>query len=376
MPWRLSAGILALALILLLIVPALGADTGTYGIAEYTVRLDPQADGQVRITVEQIWRVLSGHIPWVTVGLPNSRFQVENYGGDVSDVSSANSGGFSGVRVDLDRDYQPGETFNISFTVLQNNLLERLPDEGVWRINYTPGWYDRATIDHLRIELISPVDYESYATVSPMPADVANTIISWERSNLQPGGRFNIVVESVDGSFLTEPAPSTGLSSATILVIAIGALIVVGLLVYWGVKKAQQATRDQRQVYIIEKEMDEDPEKKKKIEEGFEKYVEKEKLEADAQGRYYDRSYGDYVTPAIWAAIIASQYRQPEIRPGTGTRPGCVSCACVSCACACACACAGGGAAGCSRKTLHQCPACASLVEKHARPAGINNPGR
>ena len=91
-------------------------------------------------------------------------------------------------------------------------------------------------------------------------------------------------------------------------------------------------------------------------------------IQPDAQGRYYDRSYGDYITPAIWAAVISSQfsrsYTQPYNRPATTSRPSCVACACVSCACACACACAGGGAAGCSRKTLHECRTCAPLKSK------------
>jgi hypothetical protein len=366
---RLSAGILALAVIFLVVAPALAADTGTYGISDYTVRLEPQSDGQVRITVQQTWRVLTGHIPWVTVGLPNSHFQVENYGGDASKVSADNSGGFTGVRVDLDKDYQPGETFNISFTVLQNNLLERLPSQGVWRIDYTPGWYDRATIDNMRVDLVSPVDYQNYSSVSPMPADVADNVITWERSNIPPGGRFNIAVESTDGSFLTEAAPSTGTGAG--LYILIGVLVVAGLLIFWGVRRAQQSARERqkRRVYLIEKEMEEDPAKKKEIQDSFEKYVAKEDLQPDGEGRYYDKSYGGYVTPAIWAAVIASRYNRPMINPGTGQRPSCVSCACVSCACACACACAGGGAAGCSRKTLHECPVCKKEAQDQRKAA-------
>jgi hypothetical protein len=360
---RLPAGILALTILLVAAGPALAADTGTYGISDYTVTLEPQPDGQVRMTIEQTWRVLSGDIPWVTVGLPNSHFSVENYGGDVSKVAAANSGGFSGVRVDLDKNYQPGETFNISFTVLQNNLLERLPSEGVWRIDYTPGWYDRATIDHLQINLVSPVDYQSYYSVSPVPADVNGNVITWERSTIPPGDKFNIVVESTDGSFLTESPPSGGGGTNSTFYIVIGVILVVGFFIFWGIRKYRQTVvdRQQQRVYIIEKEMAEDKEKKKEIEQGFEKYVTKEDLRPDDQGRYYDKSYGGYVTPAIWAAIIASHYQQPSIRPGTGTRPSCVSCACVSCACACACACAGGGAAGCSRKTVHECPVCKGL---------------
>jgi hypothetical protein len=100
--------------------------------------------------------------------------------------------------------------------------------------------------------------------------------------------------------------------------------------------------------------------KKVAVQQDFEEYVEKKNIKPDAEGRYYDRSYG-YITPAIYAAIIANQMRTQSTMGGSGYRTGCVSgcaCACVSCACACACACAGGGAAGCSRKTLHDCREC------------------
>ena len=110
------------------------------------VTLEPQSNGQVKITYEQSWKVLSGDIPWITVGLPNSNFTVGSSSGALTKVSAANSSGFSGVRVDLDKDYLPGQTFDIKFTVLQSNLLERLTAEKKWRINYTPGWYDNASM--------------------------------------------------------------------------------------------------------------------------------------------------------------------------------------------------------------------------------------
>ncbi len=353
----LSAGILGLALAFAIVTPVLGADTGTYGISNYTVTLEPQNTGQVRITIEQQWKVFSGNIPWVTVGLPNDKFTVESYGGAASKVSTANSGSFSGVRVDLDRDYQLGQTFNFKFVILQSNLLERLTSDNKWRINYTPGWYDRATIDVLRIELVSPVDYQTYSLVSPMPASVYNNVITWERANLSPGSRLNVILESTDGSFLTATAPSQRSGLGKTFYIVIGAIIIVGFLVFWGIRANRQA-RDaeaQRRVAAVEEEMAQNRKKREEIEKGFEEYVEKEKIEPDAQGRYYDRGYGDYITPAIWAAVILGEHNQQKTAPS-----GCVACACVSCACACACACAGGGAAGCSRKTLHECHTCSA----------------
>ena len=64
-----------------------------------------------------------------------------------------------------------------------------------------------------------------------------------------------------------------------------------------------------KRIIVIEEEMARDKKKKEEVEKGFEEYVEKEKIQPDAQGRYYDRGYGDYITPAIWAAVIMGQHR-------------------------------------------------------------------
>src|SRR4030042_2293845 len=193
---RMSAGIFVLVLLLLAAAPVF-ADTGTYKISNYIVTLEPQNDGRVLITVEQQWEVLSGSIPWVTVGLPNNNFSIKDYSGDAARVLSSNDGSYYFVTVELKKDYRPGQTFNIKFTVLQGHLLERLTSEKKWRINYTPGWYDRATTDHLQINLISPVDYQSYTTTSPNPTVVNGDIITWEQFNVSPGSRLNIKVESM-----------------------------------------------------------------------------------------------------------------------------------------------------------------------------------
>jgi hypothetical protein len=363
----LSSGILALVFLLLAVIPAC-ADTGTYQISDYVITLEPQSDGQVRITVAQQWQVLSGDIPWVTVGLPGKNFSIENYSGAASKVSADNGNGFTGIRIDLDKDYKPGQSFGIKFTVLQAKLLERLTADKKWRISYTPGWYDRASIDRLQINLVSPVDYQTYPSVSPMPSSVNNNVITWERPDLPPGSRFDINVESTDGSFLSESVPTGSSQSGGLgksFYIIIGIILVVGFLIFWGIRKNRQAmdARAKERVLSIEEEMKADKKKREEIEKGFETYVEKKNIQPDAQGRYYDRGYGDYITPAIWAGVITSQFnRPPTQQPGSS---GCVSsCACVSCACACACACAGGGAAGCSRKSLHECRRCSILKGK------------
>jgi hypothetical protein len=358
----LSAGIFVLTFLLAITVPVKAAsDTGTYQILNYITTLEPQSSGEVKITYEQEWKVLSGSIPWITVGMSNSHFSIQNFSGAAAKVSSMNSGGFIGARVDLDKTYLPGQTFKVKFTVLQNNLLERLTSEKLWRINFTPGNYDRASVNHLQIVLISPVSYESYSSVSPMPTSVNNNVITWDRSNLPPGGRFNVVVESTDGGFLTATSGSTGSGISSWMVVL---FVTLGLLFFFGLiflavrqyRKANDAAIKAR-VAAVEKEMAENKKRKTEIEEGFEKYVDDKKLQPDEQGRYYDRGYGGYITPAIWAAVILSHQSSSSGSSSHSSSP--VShCACVSCACACACACAGGGAAGCSRKTLHECLDC------------------
>jgi len=364
---RLSAGIFVLVLLLLVAVPV-NADTGTYKINDYVVTLEPQNDGRVLMTIEQQWQVLSGNIPWVTVGLPNKTFEIKDFSGDVFNVSNGSGGGFIGVRVDLVKDYQPGQTFNLKFSILQGHLLERLTKENKWRIDYTPGWYDNAVTGHLQVNLVSPVSPQSYISTTPMPNIVGNTL-TWERNNVGSGGRLAVTVESADGSFLTAQEPSTGSSGGGLsktFWIVVAVIVAVGLLIVWRIQQGKK----EREAYIrrkatsLEAEAAKDPLKKQAVEEDFKEYVEKKGIRPDAQGRYYDPAYGNYMTPWIWAAIISNQAARntaaPPPRPtGGSSRPGCVSCACVSCACACACACAGGGAAGCSRKTLHQCRTCA-----------------
>jgi hypothetical protein len=68
-------------LILAAVFPISAADTGTYRILDYTATLEPQSDGQVIITYEQEWSVLSGNIPWITVGTANSNFSIQDLSG-------------------------------------------------------------------------------------------------------------------------------------------------------------------------------------------------------------------------------------------------------------------------------------------------------
>jgi hypothetical protein len=359
----LSPGIFALVLLIAAVVPARAAgDTGTYRILDYSATLQPQSSGAVKIIYRQQWHVLSGNIPWLQVGMADSSFTVTDWGDAAARVSPDNSNGFVGVRVDLDKTYLTGDTFWVSFTVIQNNLLERLTSEKKWRIVFVPGWYDRGAVDRLSVVLNSPVSLDSYSLIDPLPASSTSNTITWEKTGLAPGVRFQVKVECLNGSFLaaTTPGAKKGASPWPTILVILFIIIFIGLVVF-AVRKAKQA-RDaalKERIAATELELASDKSKQEAAEKGFREYIIKEDIKPDEQGRYYDRNYGDYITPAIWTAVILNQ--QYSNQTGSSGVHTC-ACACVSCACACACACAGGGAAGCSRKSMHECRDCGEYI--------------
>jgi hypothetical protein len=352
----------------LLPVPTYAADTGTYEILNYTVELTPLSDGSVNMKYYQEWLCTGGHIPWVTVGTANSNFDIISSGGNVESASKNNNGDWQGVYLTLDEDYTSGEKFTVSFSIVQRSLLERLTNEGRWRIDFTPGWYDNGVTDNLTITLNSPVPVSSYS-FTPQPTQVIDNIVTWQAS-LGRGDRFNVRMESYDGTFLQSTGP-TGPSFNWLWVII--PVLIVGFLLVMVARSRRRERPSTSEEYIFDekgnlddklKEAKEKWDKDKKGSEfsdkeqaRFDEFVTEKKLEPDINGNYYYN--GNFINPWIlfWA-LNSLSYRRPIIdvftTTGAGSRGGssCVahSCACVACACACACACAGGGAAGCARK--------------------------
>jgi hypothetical protein len=344
------------------------ADTVTYEILNYTVELTPLSDGSVNMTYYQEWLCTGGDIPWVTVGTANSNFDIISTGGNVKSARDNSGGGWQGVYLTLDKDYISGEKFAISFSIIQRDLLERLTNEGKWRIDFTPGWYDNGVTDSLTITLNSPVPVSSY-NFTPQPTQVIDNIVAWQTS-LARGDSFNVRMESYDGSFL-QPTETTspGFSWWWVLIPA----FIVGLLLVGFARSRKREESSTSEEYIFDekgnldnrlKEAKEKWDKEKKdnkfsdIERTrFDEFVGEKKLTPDVNGNYYYN--GNFINPWIlYWALTSLSYNKPNMNVattrGAATRGGsscvAVSCACVACACACACACAGGGAAGCAKK--------------------------
>jgi hypothetical protein len=318
--------ILTVILLLLCGFSAVGfaaGDTGSYEITDYTCMLDPSPSGDVMLTLTQKWLVTGGHIPFVTVGLPNQYFNVVSFSGAAKSVRSDNNGNWYGVYVTLDRDYQPGSSFEFTFNVLQRYLMQN------GQINYTPGWYDSAATDRLKITVLVPAG-AGELTYYPTPTATDSSTVVWEKLNLKPGERLTIQVTFnglVSSTYVPAGQPSGGSSDSSwldlvipVLIVGVGAIFTVLAIRQRKSQAALAGTPQKRKVVTLDKEG---------------KVVKEEEEE----------------------------YEKPSVRPVTTYRSSCYirSCACVSCACvscACACACAGGRGAGCAKKGFIDCDKC------------------
>lgn len=308
-------------LTLLFIAGVVFADTGTYRILDYKVNLTPRSDGTVNIQYYQKWLVTGGHIPWITVGTPNDNFTIVGYTGAASRMSSASQGGWSGVRLDLDRDYRAGEVFEVFFGIIQRNLF--YADQESYRLVFTPGWYDRATTDTLRIFIKLFAKLET-VKASPQPSATSEEELTWVKTNLGRGERFSISVSFPKGLFPIESKKQLPIEvgrynveeksgRGTVAFVIFFIIFVVIMLV----------------VLLIS------PSSRRR---GY------------SGGRIF---YG-----GLFGGGSGRGGDSKSTGGGGGFGGASFSCVCACVSCACACACAGGGGAGCSRKIQHSCPFC------------------
>lgn len=300
--------LLAIIFVLISVSGSAQADTGTYQILDYSITMTPKSNGLVEMEYWQKWRVDSGSIPWVTVGMPNSEFKILESDHNVAKIKNDSSGEWQGVRIDLDKNYKPGEIFEIGFKVSQNKFF--WADEKNYGLDFTPGWYDNSFIDHLAIKMnfFAPI---KKVTLKP-EAKVLDEIASWEWKNLGKGQRVSISVRFPKeiGKGIVKENLKNNQDIGTIVLIAFIIIIVVILII----------------------------------------------VVVAASGGFGDGDDDGYYGGGIFASGSSGSSRSGSGSGGFGGRSSSCACACVSCACACACA--GGGGAGCDRKNQHQCEKC------------------
>lgn len=313
--------LLLLCCLLACLLPAC-CDTGTYEILNYQVLLTPHADGNVQIDYDQHWKVTGGHIPWVTIGTPNKDYSILSFAAQVKSASDASEGDWSGVRLDLNRDFQPGDTFEVRVSIKQTHLF--FADEKNYHLDFTPGWYDAATISAMEVRLKSFAPLASI-TSKPQPGSSTEDELVWTRKQLSAGEHFDISV-SFPRASIPQAIPPNNLRpegngadiAGPIFVFVIFAIFIIIVI-----------------VAIIRS--------------------------ATLRGAGYTGGgifYGGGGIGSSSSRDSSDSTRPPRTGGGGGFGGSGFSCACACVSCACACACAGGGGAGCSRKRQHSCPIC------------------
>jgi len=169
--------------VFILVQPVL-ADTGTYVIESQRTDLTIQTNRNVYIEYNVKFRVTGGNIPWVTIGLPTSDFEIINYGGSATSVTPKNSYGWSGVYIQLDKTYFGGDSFTFNFKVNQKNFVNKYGENA--SIQFTPTWWDNAQTEKLIIAVWMPPEIKEVKTASEATRYENNSVV-WEWNSVGSG---------------------------------------------------------------------------------------------------------------------------------------------------------------------------------------------
>jgi Zn-finger nucleic acid-binding protein len=161
------------------------ADTGTYSLSSQNVDLWVQTDGNVLIRYDIGMMVHSGSIPWVTVGLPTSNYEILSFNGTASSVLPQNSGSWSGVYISLDKTYYANQNFSFSFEVLQKEFIYKYNDQQA-SFQFTPCWWDNAVVQQMNVTVHLPPEIHSVTTTSE-PTLFLNSSVVWSWINIPAG---------------------------------------------------------------------------------------------------------------------------------------------------------------------------------------------
>lgn len=183
------------------------ADENLDEISNFEITVNVREDGTLDIRYDITWHVLSDKngkepVTWAKIGIPNEHCEDINV--ITSNIKSAkyNSDGGGGdfVRVDFNKKYYKGETFDFSFTIHQSYMY-RLENE---KINYsfTAGWFEDIEVKKITINWNRNWVEESTATeISP-----DGKYLVWTGTNLSEGEHFSTSVRYPQSTFATDEA--------------------------------------------------------------------------------------------------------------------------------------------------------------------------
>lgn len=296
-------------------VPRLRAQTPPDVIKEYTIAIESQSDGTLKMNYNFSYCATTDFpSAQFDAGVPNSNFELLEAGpAEIVASAGAYTSGGSWVRFQFTHVPKAGECFKFYFTILQHQMAYPA-DTGVSFV-FTPGWFNFAKIDHLRISWRLPDDVSLVRGFDPAPSSQEAEFATWEASNLAPDQKFTIkvMVDSTAFGELAQPAsaPDQGQTSGGIdlvflclvILVLVVVVVVILLVLNWL---------------------------------------------SDGGGSYSGGSYiGGHSSSGSGRSSGGSSSGRSGGGSGSFGGRG-SSCACVSCACACACA--GGTRVGCSER--------------------------
>jgi len=201
-------------------------------IQYYQVKIDPRTDGTLDMHYTLVWKVLDdeseGPLEWIKIGNPN--FHVDEIVGiseNIDEIRYYEESGNSYIRIDLNREYNAGETLTIEYTIHQSYMYVVEEDSHLIRYSFTAGWFPDINVKKLKILWNSNNVMEASSTKQE------NGYYTWEDS-LNMDERFNISLKYNSDVFdynLDEQYVEGGNDDGTIVLIVLLVIIAIFVII-------------------------------------------------------------------------------------------------------------------------------------------------
>jgi hypothetical protein len=162
-------------------------------IGEYQVAVTPEADGTLLMHYNFSNYCARTDFPsdtqYLEVGVPNGDFTIVDYGPKdwVTGAQARTSDG-SWVRLNFARLPKTNDCFNAGFTIRQRAMAYAQGNDVSFQ--FTPGWFDFATIKKLTITWTLPGNAALVRSLEPQPATTDDSQAVWRTGNLAPNQQY------------------------------------------------------------------------------------------------------------------------------------------------------------------------------------------
>ena len=284
-------------------------------IKEYGLTVTPMEDGSLEMEYRFVWTALDTEEPltWIEIGIANPGYTYDHnrVSDNIKRINAVEDEDYVGIRLDLDRAYQGGETLEFFFTIRQYDMLCR--DQDGYFYELVPGWFNATPVEHYTFRWAATKDVAStnsntktgsyYVWEGDMDCGTYVKMDVHYRGTAFAGSP-TVEYEPFDDYWVNDDLQEDKIGMVVVMVFFV---LLLGLA----------------EMYLVD---------------SFVSY---------RRGRGFLRGYGHHVH--VYGYVNPRYRTERDLhaassgrRHGGGFSGGC--------ACACACACAGGGRAGCSQK--------------------------